>query len=68
VPALSDPANYSGGAGTTQDGASTSQLRTLSRQQGGKDGVYCTTEDPAAFTWTGSQSWSSVTVSVRPPV
>ncbi len=59
-PAITDPANYAN-FNETGDGASTCKVRT------GRRILYATSENPGAFTWAGSQSWTSITVAVRPP-
>jgi len=59
-PTITDPANY-GTFQQTDDGSVAVRLRT------GRRTLYATTEDPAAFTWTGTQTWTAVTVSIRPP-
>lgn len=65
-PAITDAANYANFT-QTDDGSVAVRLRTGRRQQAAKDGIYMTTEDPAAFTWTGSQTWTAITIAVRPP-
>lgn len=59
-PTITDPANYANFT-QTDDGSVAVRLRT------GRRTLYAATEDPAAFTWTGSQTWTAVTIAVRPP-
>jgi hypothetical protein len=59
-PTITDPANY-GTFIQTDDGSVAVRLRTGRRTR------YAATEDPAAFTWTGTQTWTAITVAVRPP-
>jgi hypothetical protein len=59
-PAITDPANY-GTFQQTDDGSVAVRLRT------GRRTLFAATENPDAFTWTGSQTWTAITVAVRPP-
>jgi hypothetical protein len=60
-PTITDPGNYGNFQQTDGSPATTCRLRT------GRRTLYNTTDDCAAFTWTGSQTWAAVSFVVRPP-